>query len=66
VQLCTWITIIGGSVGFFVKLPWPVWLGLSPQLLDPLAKLLPDIHSLTTAGEQRSFFNIWNGCCSVF
>jgi hypothetical protein len=64
VQLCTWITIIGGSMGLFAKLPWPVWLGLSPQLLDPLGKLLPDIHSLTKAGE-RGLTHVSSLCSGV-
>jgi hypothetical protein len=51
-QLVTWSTVIGGSLGLFAKLPWPVWLGMSPQLLDPVSKLLPDIHSLTKAGGE--------------
>jgi hypothetical protein len=47
------MTIIGGSMGLLTKLPWPVWLGASPYLLDPLSKLLPDIHSWTKAGEAQ-------------
>lgn len=47
------MTIIGGGMGIVTKLPWPVWLGASPLILDPLAKVLPDIYSYTTAGMLR-------------
>lgn len=45
------MAFIGGAMGIVTKLPWLVWLGFSPTVLDPLAKALPDFYSLTTAGE---------------
>ncbi|WIA21843.1 hypothetical protein OEZ85_004219 [Tetradesmus obliquus] len=53
-KLVTWMAVAGGSMGLITKLPWPVWLGASPTLLDPISKILPDIHSLTKAGTPES------------
>lgn len=36
------------------RLPWPVWLGMSPHILDPLADALPEFFSLTTAGTPEA------------
>lgn len=51
--ICT-MCVIGGSMGVFLKLPWPVWLGAPVGLLDGVARALPDFHSYSTAGTPES------------
>jgi hypothetical protein len=53
-KLITTMCIIGASMGFFTKLPWPVWLGADVGVLDGLAKILPDLYSYSTAGTPES------------
>lgn len=50
VRMC----VLGGAMGFLVKLPWPVWLGASEGLLDGLAKAVPEFYSFSTAGTPDS------------
>jgi hypothetical protein len=53
-KLVCWMCGITGTMGWLTKLPWPVWLGASPTLLDGLAARLPELHSYTTAGSEEA------------
>ncbi|KAF8067160.1 hypothetical protein HT031_002207 [Scenedesmus sp. PABB004] len=53
-KLVLWMASLGGAMGFLVKLPWPVWLGASPHMLDRLAATLPEFFSFTQAGTEAA------------
>lgn len=53
-KLVLTMCVVGASMGVFLKLPWPVWLGAPVGLLDGVARVLPDFHSYSLAGTPES------------
>lgn len=53
-KLVVSMCIAGAAMGVFTKLPWPMWLGAPVTLIDPLAKVLPEFFSYSTAGTPES------------